>query len=82
MLIPLVGAILVVFEVIDLIIYSEIKSIMGLVDEGRCEEAKGRTLTWMIIGFILGGIVIGVLLLVTYLKYDELIRAAGRPPTP
>lgn len=76
------GIIPIVFGVVDLIIYSNLKSIMSLVDEGRYREAKDRTLTWMILGFILGGILIGVLLLIAYLKYDELIRAAGRPPPP
>lgn len=81
-LIFLVGAILIIFGVVDLIIYSNINSIVRLVDEGRYAEAKSKTLTWMIIGFILGGVIIGVLLLVAYIKYDELIRAASRPPPP
>lgn len=29
---------------------------------------------WMIIGFIFGGLIVGILLLVAYLRYDELLR--------
>jgi Tfp pilus assembly protein PilE len=36
----------------------------------------------MIIGFIFGGIIIGILLLIAYLKYDELIRRTGPSPPP
>lgn len=38
------------------------------------KRAKDKTLVWMIIGFILGGIIIGIIMLVAYLKYDELLR--------
>ncbi|MEN2974608.1 MAG: hypothetical protein ABDH32_03400 [Candidatus Caldarchaeales archaeon] len=81
-LIFFIGLVLIVFGVFDLIIYMNIKSIIRLIDEGRYQEAKSRTLTWMVIGFILGGIIIGLLLLFAYLKYDELIRSAGPPPPP
>lgn len=77
------GIALIVFGVVDLIIYMNIKPIVDLIYQRRYREAKDKTFTWMIIGFIFGGILIGVLLLIAYLKYDELIRRAGPgPPLP
>ncbi|MEM3397550.1 MAG: hypothetical protein QXR41_00040 [Nitrososphaerota archaeon] len=83
-LIFLVGIVFIVFGVVDLLIYYNIKSIIDLIDQRRYREAKDRTLTWLIIGFIFGGVFVGVLLLIAYLKYDELIRRAGPglPPPP
>ncbi|MEM3545443.1 MAG: hypothetical protein QW724_01825 [Nitrososphaerota archaeon] len=83
-LIFLVGIVFIVFGVVDLLIYYNIKSIIDLIDQRRYREAKDRTLTWLIIGFIFGGVIVGVLLLIAYLKYDELIRRAGPglPPPP
>ena len=80
----LVGIVFIVFGVVDLLIYYNIKSIIDLIDQRRYREAKDRTLTWLIIGFIFGGVFVGVLLLIAYLKYDELIRRAGPglPPPP
>lgn len=78
------GILLIVFGVVDLIIYTNIKPIIDLIYQRRYREAKDKTFIWMIIGFIFGGILIGVLLLIAYLKYDELIRRAGPglPPPP
>jgi hypothetical protein len=76
------GILLIVCGVVDFIIYANIKSIIDLIDQRRYREAKDRTLTWMIIGFIFGGIIIGILLLIAYLKYDELIRRTGPSPPP
>jgi len=54
LLVFIVGLVPLIFGIIDLIIYSECKGIMRLIDERRYGEAKSKTLTWMIIGFILG----------------------------
>jgi len=80
----ILGVLFIVSGVVDFIIYVNIKSIIDLIHQRRYREAKDRTFTWMIIGFIFGGVVIGVLLLIAYLKYDELIRIAGPglPPPP
>ncbi len=80
----IIGVVFIVFGVVDILIYLQLKSITELIDRGRYREAKDKTLTWMIIGFILGGIIIGILLLVAYLKYDELLRkaAVAAPPPP
>lgn len=80
----LVGPIVVVlFGVFDLIIWMQIPSIERLVDAGQYEQAKSKTLIWMILGFIIGGVIIGILLLLAYLKYDPLInmqRSGGMQP--
>ncbi|MEM4502089.1 MAG: hypothetical protein QXV42_01405 [Ignisphaera sp.] len=73
-LIDIVGIIPLVFGVIDIIIYVNCKEIISLVKDGEYRRAKEKTLVWMIIGFILGGILIGIVLLIAYLKYDELLR--------
>lgn len=82
MLIFIVGIIPLIFGIIDIIIYINCREIVDLVERGEYRRAKDKTLTWMIIGFILGGIIIGIVLLVAYLKYDELLRSVSRIPTP
>ena len=68
---------LIIFGIIDLIIWKQVSNIQELVDQRNYQEAKNKTLIWMILGFILGGIIIGILLLIAYLKYDEVIRATS-----
>jgi hypothetical protein len=77
--------IIVIFGVIDVIIYLQMKGIEALVNQHQYEQAKSKTLIWMVLGFILGGIIIGVLLLIAYLKFDPVITAqraqmGGAPP--
>jgi hypothetical protein len=72
--------------VIDIVIYVQLKEIAAMVDRRQYEAAKSKTLVWMIIGFILGGIIIGILVLVAWLKFDPLITwqrtqmQGGAPP--
>ncbi len=65
---------IVIFGIVDVVIYTQMKHIETMVNERRYEEAKSRTLIWMVLGFLLGGILVGVLLLVAYLKFDPLIN--------
>ncbi|HEV2429442.1 MAG TPA: hypothetical protein VGV64_06335 [Thermoplasmata archaeon] len=57
------------------------------VEGGQYEMAKSKLLLWMVLGFPFGWLIIGILLLVAYLKFDTLIawhRQYGRgtvPPT-
>jgi hypothetical protein len=67
------GILAIIWFVIDIVIYIQLKEIEALVNQHRYEQAKGKTLIWMILGFILGGIIIGILLLIAYLKFDPLI---------
>jgi hypothetical protein len=66
----------VIWGVFDVILYLKMKSIEGMVNARQYEQAKSATLVWMILGFILGGIIIGILLLIAYIKFDPLINAA------
>ena len=89
----LVGPIiLIIFGLVDLFVYMQMKEIESMVDQRQYESAKSKTLVWMIVGFILGGILLGILLLIAYLKFDPLINwqrggggtmpAYGAPPAP
>jgi hypothetical protein len=79
---------IVIWGVFDIVIYVKMKSLEAMVNSHQYEQAKHDTLIWMIIGFILGGIIIGVLLLIAYIKFDPLITASrnmsmgGQMPPP
>jgi sensor histidine kinase YesM len=79
MLLFIVGVIPLIFGIIDIIIYRNCSEIIRLIEMGDYRRAREKTLIWMIIGFIVGGIIIGILLLVAYLKYDELVRYTQQP---
>ena len=78
-LIFLVGIIFIIFAVINFVIRSNLKEINRLIDQGEYRRAKEKELVWMILGFILGGIIIGIILIIAYIKYDDLIRHASNP---
>ena len=65
----------IIFGIVDIIIWKQIEAIQSLVDQGRYQEAKSKNLIWAILGLVLGGILIGIFLIIAYLKYDEVIRA-------
>jgi hypothetical protein len=67
---------IIIWGVFDFIIYVKMKSLEALVNNRQYEQAKSQTLVWMILGFILGGIIIGILLLIAYIKFDPLITSA------
>ena len=76
---------LVIWGVFDFIIYIKMRELEAMVNARQYEQAKAGTLIWMILGFILGGIIIGILLLIAYLKFDPLInmqraQMGGQPP--
>jgi hypothetical protein len=81
----LVGPIFLIFlGVINVIIFMKMGALEALVNAKQYDQAKSATLIWMILGFIFG-IIIGVLLLIAYLKFDPLINAqraamGGAPP--
>jgi hypothetical protein len=77
--------ILLLFGVIDIIIFMKMKTLENMVNARQYEQAKAATLVWMILGFILGGLIIGILLLIAYIKFDPLINSqrammGGQPP--
>ncbi len=67
---------ILIFGLIDIVIYVKMKGLEAMVNARQYEQAKHGTLIWMIIGFILGGVIIGILLLIAYIKFDPLINAA------
>ena len=73
-----IGIFLIAMGVLDIVIYTECNSIRKLIGERRYREAKSKTLTWAIVGFIFGWFVVGILLIIAYLKFDDLIRWAQR----
>jgi hypothetical protein len=73
--------VILIFGIMDFLVFMNCKAISGMVDRRQYVEAKSKTLIWMIIGFIFGGVLPGVLILVAYLKFDNLIRW-GQPGQP
>jgi len=74
---------LVIGGVIAILVYMQMKSIESLVNQHQFEQAKSKTLIWMIIGFIFG-ILLGIILLIAYIKFDPVInwqrqQQAGAP---
>jgi len=80
------GAFNLIGFVVELIIYLQLKKIEVLVDQRKYVEAKSKSLIWMILGFIFGYFLVGLFVLLAYLKFDVLINwqnsqaAGGMPP--
>jgi len=66
--------VIIVFGVVDFLVYMQMKEIEAMVNQRQYEAAKAKTLVWMVLGFILGGVLPGVLLLIAYLKFDPCIN--------
>lgn len=81
-LIVFIGIFLIILGVIDILIHTKCNEIVRLVESGDHRRAKERTLVWMILGFIFSWIIVGILLLVAYLKYDDLMKRYKAQPTP
>lgn len=64
---------ILIWGVVAVIIYTQMRKIEEMVNARQYEAAKHKTLVWMIIGFILAGIIVGILLLIAYIKFDPLI---------
>jgi hypothetical protein len=72
------GAFFLIGFVIDLIIFMEVGQIRDMVNAGQLQAAKEKTFIWMILGFILGGVITGILLLVAWIKFDGAIAGVQR----
>lgn len=70
---------ILIFGVIDIVIFMQMGSIRSLLDQGRLQEAKSKTLIWAILGLLLGGFLVGIILILAYMKYDSAINAAAQP---
>lgn len=73
LLIVLIGIVGIGLGIVDIWIFLECRRIEKLLDEGRVREAKDTTLVPLILGFILSWIIVGILLLIAYVKYDAVI---------
>ncbi len=73
LLIVLVGVVGIGLGIVDIWIFFKCMKIGELIEEGRVREAKDATLVPLILGFILSWIVVGILLLIAYVKYDTVI---------
>ncbi len=70
--------------IMGFLFFMNCKKINELVDQRQYEQAKSKTLIWMIIGIIFVYFIPGILLLIAYLKFDNLINASrvGHMPAP
>jgi uncharacterized membrane protein HdeD (DUF308 family) len=66
------GIWLVIAGVVAIVVYMQMGSIRSKMDARQYEAAKSQTLIWMILGFLFG-ILLGIILLIAYLKFDPLI---------
>ena len=79
----LVGILIVI---IGYVFYDNCIKINQMIDQGQYQQAKSKTLIWMIIGFIFLNMIPGIILLIAYTKFDDLIRGPRgigyMPPPP
>jgi hypothetical protein len=68
-------AFILIWGIVDFLLWINVKQIEGMVDAGQYEAAKSKTLIWVIMGFIFGGIITGIFMLLAYLKFDPVINA-------
>ena len=61
------------------VFYSNCNKINDMIDRGQYQQAKSKTLIWMIIGIIFLNMIPGILLLVAYVKFDDLLKASAGP---
>jgi hypothetical protein len=72
--------------VILLLLYINIRQIQRMVDQGQYQQAKDKSLIWMILGFIFGFLLTGIFILLAYIKFDAVIawqrqqQMGGQPP--
>lgn len=63
--------------IISLLLYIQVGAIRDMVNAGQLVAAKEKTLIWMILGIIFS-IIVGILLIIVYVKYDSAISAVQR----
>jgi hypothetical protein len=64
-----------IFGVIDIVVFYECREIIRMTEQRKLSAAKEKTLIWMIVGLIFGFIVVGLFMVIAYIKFDDLIRA-------
>ena len=71
--------------ILGYVFYDNCNKINEMVDRGQYQQAKSKTLIWMIIGMIFMHVIRGIILLVAYMKVHNLINASrgvGYMPAP
>lgn len=71
-LVVFVGLFILIFAFVNFLIRWKLNEINDLIKERNFNQARNEQLIWMILGFILGGVIIGIILLIAYVKYDEI----------
>ena len=83
---PLLALFGVLTIFIGYIFYDNCNKINELIDQGQYQQAKSKTIIWMIIGFIFLNMIPGIVLLIAYTKFDNLMNPARgygyMPPPP
>ncbi len=65
--------------VVDIVVFYECREIIKLTDQRQLSAAKEKTLIWMIVGLIFGFIIVGIFMIIAYVKFDDLMRAYQNP---
>ncbi len=80
----IIAIVFVVCALFWIFFYMACKDIIHMVDVRQYEQAKSKTLLWVVVGIIFG-FWLGIILLIAYLKFDSLInmtRAQAYGPAP
>ena len=71
--------------ILGFLFYINCVKINEMIDQHQYEQAKSKSLIWMIVGLIFINMIPGIILLIAYMKFDDLInatRGAGYMPPP
>lgn len=71
--------------ILGILFYINCNKINEMIDQHQYEQAKSKTLIWMIVGLIFINMIPGIILLIAYMKFDNLInatRGVGYMPPP
>ncbi len=60
--------------IVNFVIFLGLGDVNNLIKRQEYKRARNATLIYMILGFVFSWILVGVLLLIAYMKYDALIR--------
>jgi len=63
-----------IFGVVDIVVFYECREIIRLTERRQLAAAKEKTLIWMIVGLIFGFVIVGLFMVIAYIKFDDLIR--------
>ncbi len=66
-----VGIFFLLSMVLLIVLIVKVRGVNSLIDAGDYEGARRKELPWVIIGFIFGGIIVGILLLIAYMKLGD-----------